>query len=128
MSWLLDTSVIVHLIERNPSVLENVSQLAGDLVISAVTKVELEGGVVRNPAIAAARRQLLDEVLKSFEVLPFGDAAAICYGQIVTATGFSRRRVIDRMIGAHALAGNATLVTMNASDFRDIPGLALLAW
>jgi predicted nucleic acid-binding protein len=32
------------------------------------------------------------------------------------------------MIGAQAIVHDATLVTMNAADFADIPGLKLLAW
>lgn len=44
------------------------------------------------------------------------------------ATDFSRRRIIDRMIAAQALLHDATLVTMNGEDFKDIPGLKLLIW
>jgi hypothetical protein len=40
----------------------------------------------------------------------------------------SRRKLLDRMIAAQALVHRATLVTLNASDFRDVPGLELLSW
>jgi tRNA(fMet)-specific endonuclease VapC len=43
-------------------------------------------------------------------------------------TGYSRRKVLDRMIAAQALVDEATLVTRNGDDFRDIPGLTLLEW
>jgi tRNA(fMet)-specific endonuclease VapC len=32
------------------------------------------------------------------------------------------------MIAAQLLVHRATLVTLNADDFRDVPGLQLLAW
>jgi len=32
------------------------------------------------------------------------------------------------MIAAQALVHKATLVTQNPNDFRDVPGLTLLAW
>jgi tRNA(fMet)-specific endonuclease VapC len=47
--------------------------------------------------------------------------------QIVEAVGYSRRK-LDRMIAAQALVHRATLVTLNAGDFRDVPGLDLLPW
>ena len=39
-----------------------------------------------------------------------------------------RRKDFDRLIGAHALATGCTLVTANAPDFSDIPGLSLDNW
>jgi tRNA(fMet)-specific endonuclease VapC len=46
----------------------------------------------------------------------------------VTHAGYSRRKLLDRMIVAQALVHRATLITMNPDDFSDIPGLALVAW
>jgi predicted nucleic acid-binding protein len=43
------------------------------------------------------------------------------------ATAGGRRRH-DRMISVQALVHRASLVTMNADDYADIPGLSLLAW
>ena len=39
-----------------------------------------------------------------------------------------RRKLLDRMIAAQALVHRATLVTRNAADFRDVPGLSILEW
>ena len=44
------------------------------------------------------------------------------------STGYSRRKLLDRMIAAQALIHRATLVTRNPDDFRDIPGLRLEVW
>ena len=61
-------------------------------------------------------------------VLSFGNADAEAYGKIVEAAGYSRRKLLDRMIAAQAIVHRATLVTQNPSDFRDIPGLEMVVW
>jgi predicted nucleic acid-binding protein len=47
---------------------------------------------------------------------------------IVEVAGYSRRKILDRMIAAQALVHRATLVTQNPADFKDVPGLKLLTW
>ena len=128
MGWLLDTSVVVHLVQSDPSVTERVSRLLPDPVISAVSRVELEAGVLQLPANIASRRNRLDEVLKTLQVLPFDTDAAARYGDIIAVQGFSRRQIFDRMIAAHSIAADLTLISMNAADFRNILGLKLQAW
>lgn len=105
-----------------------VASLGPDVMLSIVTRVELEGGVHRHPTLSAIRRVRLDLMLASFPVLVFDDRAAEAYGSIVQVAGYSRRKVLDRMIAAQALVLQATLVTLNAADFADIPDLKLLAW
>lgn len=91
-----------------------------------IALVELEGGVRGEER--ELRRARLDVLLKTVEVKPFLAADARAYGDIVNAAGFSRRKVLDRMIAAQAITSGATLVTCNGDDFRDIPGLTLLEW
>ena len=96
--------------------------------ISAVTKVELEGGIYVRPALMVSRRLAVDAVLDHLTVIDFnGDMAAI-YGQIVAQAGFSRRKIIDRMIAATAISQDLTLITLNGQDFTDITGLQLMVW
>jgi tRNA(fMet)-specific endonuclease VapC len=105
-----------------------VQRLEDELFLSIVSVVELEGGITRNPDSAATRRLLLDEMLEILSILPFGKREASEYGRIVAKIGFSRSRILDRMIAAQAIVTGATLVTMNGDDFRDIPGLSLEIW
>jgi tRNA(fMet)-specific endonuclease VapC len=61
-------------------------------------------------------------------VLPFDAVAAEAYGLIIAQCGWVRRRDFDRMVAAHAISTHSTLVTNNAADFRDIPGLQVENW
>ncbi len=128
MAYLLDTNVAIHLRDGDESVTSRVAALEGAILLSVISRAELEGGVYRDPAQAGIRRPRLDATLAALPVLAFDDTAADAYRQIVEAVGYSRRRLLDRMIAAQTLVHRATLVTMNADDFRDIPGLALLSW
>lgn len=96
--------------------------------ISAVTKVELEGGVHANPEMSGNRRRALDVLLRRLTIIDFNSYMADRYGQIVAEVGFNRRKIIDRMIAATALVHHLTLITTNGDDFADIDGLKLEIW
>jgi predicted nucleic acid-binding protein len=90
--------------------------------------VELEGGVYRVPEYSAIRRARLDVLIAAIPALAIDDLAASFYADILSKAGYSRRKILDRMIAAQALAHRATLITMNVDDFSDIAGLELLKW
>ncbi|TXL69340.1 type II toxin-antitoxin system VapC family toxin [Vineibacter terrae] len=128
MAFLLDTDVAIHLRDGDRVVVDKVATLDGAVLMSIVTRVELEGGVHREPVHARIRRARLDAILAAVPAIAFDDAAAAAYGSIVANAGYSRRKLLDRMIAAQAIVHRATLVTMNAADYADIPDLSLLAW
>jgi tRNA(fMet)-specific endonuclease VapC len=128
LPYLLDTNVAIHLRDGDDAVTQKILALEEPLLLSIVTRVELDGGVHRDPLQAGIRRPRLDAILAAIPVLAFDDAAADAYRRIVEAAGYSRRKLLDRMVAAQALAHRATLVTMNPDDFTDVPGLQLLAW
>ena len=128
MAVLLDTNVVIHLRDGDVAVTSRIQSLQEPLLLSVVTRVELEGGVYRDPAQAGQRRPRLDSILATIPVLAFDDASADAYRRIVEIAGYSRRKLLDRMIAAQALVHHATLATLNAADLADIPGLQLLAW
>ena len=127
-AYLLNTDFAIYFRDCDETVTSPVAALEGAILLSVISRVELEGGVYRNPAQVGIRRPRLDAMLAALPVLAFDDAAADAYRQIVEAVGYSRRKLLDRMIAAQALVHRATLVTMNAADFRDVPGLELLSW
>lgn len=128
MPYLLDTNVAVHLRDGDQRIAREVRSLGEAVLISVITRVALEGGVHRVPEESAIRRARLDLMLTAIPTLAFDDAAASAYGHIVSRSGYSRRKLLDRMIAAQALVHRATLVTMNRADFSDIEGLTLLTW
>ena len=128
MAYLLDTNVAIHLRDGDPTITAKIASLDDAILLSIVTRVELEGGVYRDAADAPARRARLDAMLRAIPMLAFDDAVVDAYAAIVARAGYSRRKLLDRMIAAHALVHRATLVTMNADDFRDIASLEMLAW
>ena len=128
MAFILDTNVAIHLRDGDPAIAARVAALTDAVLISIVTRVELEGGVYREPAHAGLRRARLDVMLGAIPSLAFDDAAAAEYGKILARAGYSRRKLLDRMIAAQALVHRSTLVTLNPGDFADIGGLRVLAW
>jgi predicted nucleic acid-binding protein len=126
MAILIDTDVAIHLRDGSNAVLDLLDQ-HGTPVISAITLVELEAGASSGQH-AAYRRDLLAIILPDLPVLPFTSAEAAAYGRIVTALGFDRRRVLDRMIAAQAIVAGLPLATINGRDYRGIPDLDLRVW
>lgn len=128
MAFLLDTDVAIHLRDGNPEITDKVAALDDAVLMSIVTRVELEGGVYRESAHSQIRRARLDAILAAVPTLAFDDTAAETYGAIVASAGYSRRKLLDRMIAAQALVHRASLVTMNAGGYADIPNLPLVTW
>ena len=125
---LLDTSIVIHIRDQPSQIDQHLSQVDYIPSLSIVTRIELEGGAVGDTELATRRRTLLDEMLQLFPVLDFNTGCAEIYRRIVRSSGFSRRKTLDRMIAATALANDLTLVTANPGDFEDIGGLALEIW
>lgn len=128
MAWLIDTNIAIHLRDGHPAITERMRELALRPSVSIVSEVELENGVHAEPRHAPARRAAVDLMLANMTVHPFDADALAAYRSTLVAIGYSRPRVLDRMIAATAMARHLTLITMNGRDFRDIPGLRLEVW
>jgi tRNA(fMet)-specific endonuclease VapC len=124
---LLDTSVAVELIDEVARSMER-ARSADALYLSVISHVELEAGIFRQGRLGEVFRLRLDGFLERVEELEFTGREVAAYSSIIAAKGFSRRLIVDRMIGATALANDLALATLNPRDFRDIPGLTIEDW
>ena len=66
MAYLLDTNVAIHLRDGDVAVTDRVAGVDGAVLMSIITRAELEGGVYREPAHAAIRRVRMDTMLARF--------------------------------------------------------------
>lgn len=82
----------------------------------------------REPLQAGLRRAHLDAMLRAIPAVAFDVPAADVYGAIVAHSGYSRRKLLHRVIAAQAIMHHAVLVTMNPDDFADVVGLRVLTW
>ena len=127
---LLDTNICIYIINaRPPAVLARFQQYRlGDIGLCSVVAAELADGVAKSGS--ARNRQALAMFLAPLAVLPFDDAAFWAYGSL--RAELERRGTpigaLDTMIAAHALSQRAPLVTHNAREFAQVPGLQLADW
>jgi predicted nucleic acid-binding protein len=87
LAYILDTNVAIGLRDADPVVTAKVAALGGAVLLSIVTRVELEGGVYRDPSLAKLRRPRLDAILTTLPTLAFDVAAADAYRRIVEVAG-----------------------------------------
>jgi tRNA(fMet)-specific endonuclease VapC len=130
MQYMLDTNICIHLIQRHPpQVLQRLQALhQGEVVMSVVTFAELRAGLEMQSRNRAQDEQVLGLLAERIPVLPFTLLAAEHYGRLRAAIRDRRRDALDRLIGAHAIAAHAVLVTNNEADFVDYPGLKIENW
>jgi tRNA(fMet)-specific endonuclease VapC len=129
MLTLLDTNILIYVADGVGNARARFAALSlGQIAMSTLTAAELEASIHTDPVEAQAREVRTRPLLLHVAQAPFSAEAAARYGQIVRAQGYSRRKAIDRMIGAQALAMGAKLITANPADFADIEGLMLEPW
>ena len=128
--YLLDTNMASYIIKGNiPAVRRHVVKVPmAQLAISAVTEGELRYGVERR-LDATHLRSIVNEFLLRVTILPWDSEAARHYGKIRAALEREGQTMgnLDLMIGAHALALGAVLVT-NDQAFTRIKDLQLADW
>lgn len=127
--FMLDTNMCIYLMKNQPEqVAKRFAQCyVGDVVMSAITFAELEFGVAVSENSARERRNLT-ALAEDILVAPFDASAATAYGPIREATRDRKRDQLDKLIAAHAVSLNVTLVTNNERDFSIYPGLKIENW
>jgi tRNA(fMet)-specific endonuclease VapC len=127
--YMLDTNMCIYLMKNQPKqVAERFSQCyVGDVVISAITYAELEYGVAMS-ANPEKERLNLASLVEDIKVVPFDKVTGIAYGPIRVATRESKQDHLNKLIAAHAVSLNVTIVTNNLKDFARFPNVVLENW
>jgi predicted nucleic acid-binding protein len=129
---LLDPNIVILRRWADPA------ELPDEMAISAITLAELSAGPheVRSVqeqdsydehAERARRLEILQRAENEFDAIPFEVEAARIYGRVtaaVVAVGRKpRRRMVNLMIAATAIAEGLPLFTMNPKDFVGLEDL-----
>ena len=120
---LLDTSVLVDALtgrRHSSTALGGAIRQGERLGLSALVLYEWLRGP-RNEA----ELQDQEALLPANAAFPFGASEAVIAAGLYRRVARARQRERDLAIGAAAIARDALLWTLNAADFRDIPGLRL---
>ena len=129
MRYMFDTNICIYLLAGGWRDLEQrLSRLvAGDALVSTIVLAELRAGVEKS-ATRWSDEHAIEALTTEILVMPFDEAAASSYGVLRAQVPSRQRNSLDRLIAAHALSLDATLVTNNEADFTVYPGLRVENW
>jgi hypothetical protein len=130
---MLDTNIVIlrHWIDP--------AELPDEMAISAISLAELSAGphevrgndeqdAYDEHAERARRLDILQRAESEFDPVPFDAEAARIFGRVtaavISAGRKPRRRVVDLMIAASAIAEGLPLYTTNPGDFTGLDDLA----
>jgi len=120
--FLLDANMAIYaMIDADGPVTRRIAECEpGSLMVSAISFAEIALGTqLQKPP----PQEVLAAFVAAIPILPFDEAAAREYARLP----FKRAR-FDRLLAAHALSIDATVVTNNEADFADVPGLKVENW
>jgi tRNA(fMet)-specific endonuclease VapC len=135
--FVLDTDTLTHLLRGHERVSLRRSQVADEVVLTVITRIEVLQGRFASILKAADREQLQqaqdrlaesERQLAAFDILPVDAAAAAEFESLLNTKGLRRIGRADLLIASIALANKATLVTRNVKDFQKVPGLQVENW
>jgi tRNA(fMet)-specific endonuclease VapC len=120
--YLIDANSAVYAMDiGNEALKTRIAETeAGAIAISVISYAEVAYGThIGKPPPP----EVLEAFIQAIPLLSFDEAAAREYARLP----FKRAR-FDRLLAAHALSIGATVVTNNADDFADVPGLVVENW
>ncbi|MES9904471.1 MAG: PIN domain-containing protein [Sedimenticola sp.] len=131
MGIVVDTNVFI---DAENDRLDLASLLAGDdhYFLAAITVSELLTGVAlaKNPADRIHRLTWSESIIETMPILSFDLEVARTYAEVYAYQLQHTRRqslsVHDLQIAATAIVHDYVVLTSNANDFKQIPGLRLL--
>jgi tRNA(fMet)-specific endonuclease VapC len=122
MRYLLDANIVIFVLSgQQPAIRARMAECSEtDFVTSSIVYAEVALGSVngKRPPF-----EVLERFVRAVPVLDFDRLAARAY-----ATLPFKRANYDRLIAAHALSRDLTVVTDNVGHFADVPGLRVENW
>lgn len=131
MRFLLDTTVLSDFTRGVAAVLARLKSTSkGDAAICTVTAMEIEYGLMLNPARARKIEPMIRFLLQDLQVLAYEpeDATATAAIRAALAKRGTPIGPYDVMIAGTALRRGLVMVTSNGSEFERINGLVLEDW
>jgi tRNA(fMet)-specific endonuclease VapC len=128
--YMLDTNVISELM-KNPrgKAAKRVARVGEDnICTSIIVAAELRYGCAKRGSERLLKS--VEGLLTEIDVLPFESAADVEYGNIRSELESAGKPIgaNDLLIAAHAMAVNATVVTVNIDEFKRVRGLKVENW
>jgi tRNA(fMet)-specific endonuclease VapC len=98
-------------------------------LVSAITLSELQTMIAKS-ARPEAKRMPVWRVLLNFDIVDFGEIAAMHTGRIRAYLEPRGLKIgpMDTLLAAHAASIGATVITGNTREFSRVPGLAVENW
>jgi len=127
---LLDTNVLIHLMQNRPAVVARIKAApSNELAISAVTRYELEAGLLRMGNLEA-RRKIVNSLCRDLDLVPFDETAALEAARIYADLSAEGRMIgpMDLLIAGTARSRSAVLVTDNTKEFLRVKHLRCEDW
>ena len=131
MKYLLDTCTVSDFVKGQPGVLSRIKATAPSLiVISSITRMEIEWGLLLNPERARKLTPILNAFLGSIVTLPFDEADAQAAAGVRAALHRQGQPIgaYDVLIAGCGLARGLVVVTSNVAEFQRVSGLIVENW
>lgn len=125
---LIDTNIVSYFFKRDTRATAYEPHLRGkQLSLSLMTVAELyKWPIERN--FGEAKRQQLVQYLRNYTVLPYDDALAWAWAELVARTCRARPMSLpDSWIAATAIRHGLPVVTHNRQHFDGVPGLVVIS-
>ncbi len=131
MRYLLDTTVVRDFTRGVPEVLSRLKATSRfDTAICTVTAMEIEYGLMLNPARARKIEPMIRSLLRDLQLFAYEPEDATATAAVRTALAKRGTPIgpYDVMIAGTALRRGLIMVTSNGDEFARIDGLIVEDW
>ncbi|MCL1464351.1 type II toxin-antitoxin system VapC family toxin [Argonema galeatum] len=131
MGYLLDTCVVSDFVKGEENTIKKLKSISPtEFFISFLTVMEVKYGLAINPQRAVKIQPIIETLINSITILPFGSTEAEQAAQIrsILKIAGSPIGAYDVLIAATAITHNHIVVTSNVREFQRVPNLPIENW